>query len=130
MKKRKGWRQNQRFRTEISALQLDNDQDHDLARWTGVFELSEEFQAPLGITSYQGNITGNYYSLHKKPTAATSSLGDHSFLTPALSVGWRLPIAMTSSNRTAIFEPQVKAVHVGGADHTDKIPKPIPMITE
>ena len=25
-------------------------------------------------------------------------------------------------NRTAIFEPQVKAVYVGGADHTGKIP--------
>jgi LPS-assembly protein len=117
-----GWRQNQRFRTEISALQLDNDQDHDLARWSGVFELSEEFQMPLGVTSYQGNLTSNYYTLHKKPTAATSSLGDYSFHTPALSVGWRLPIAMTSLNRTAILEPQVKVVYVGGADHTDKIP--------
>ena len=54
--------------------------------------------------------------------AATSRLGDYSFLTPALSVGWRLPIAMTSQKRTAIFEPQVKAVYVGGKDHTDKIP--------
>ena len=121
-KEGKGWRQNQWLRTEISALQLDNDQGHDLARWSGVFELSEEFQIPLGVTSYQGNLTGNYYSLHKKPTAATSSLGDYSFLTPALSVGWRLPIAMTNQKRTAIFEPQVKAVYVGGKDHTDKIP--------
>ncbi len=121
-KEEKGWRQNQWLRTELSALQLDNDQDHDLARWSGVFELSEEFQTPLGVTSYQGNLTGNYYSLHQKPTAATSRLGDYSFLTPALSVGWRLPIAMTSTNQTAIFEPQVKAVQVGGADHTDKIP--------
>ena len=121
-KEEKGWRQNQWLRTEISALQLDNDQDHNLARWSGVFELSEEFQMPFGITSYQGNLTGSYYSLHKKPTAATSSLGDYSFLTPALSVGWRLPIAMTSINRTVIFEPQVKAVHVGGADYTGKIP--------
>ena len=86
-KEREGWRKNQRFRTEISALQLDNDQDHNLARWSGVFELSEEFQMPLGITSYEGNLTGNYYSLQKKPTAATTSLGDHSFVTPALSVG-------------------------------------------
>ena len=121
-KEEKGWRQNQWFRTEISALQLDNDQGHDLARWSGVFELSEEFQTPFGVTSYQGNLTGNYYSLHKKPTAATSRLGDYSFLTPALSVGWRLPIAMTNQKRTAIFEPQVKAVYVGGKDHTEKIP--------
>ncbi len=121
-KEERGWRQNQRLRTEISALQLDNDQGHDLARWSGVFELSEEFQVPLGITSYQGNITGNYYSLHKKPKAATSNLGDYSFLSHALSVGWRFPIAMTTSKQTAILEPRAKFVYVGGKNHTEKIP--------
>jgi LPS-assembly protein len=121
-KEEKGWRQNQWLRTEINALHLDNDQGYDLARWNGVLELSEEFQTPLGVTSYKGNLTGNYYSLQKKPTAATSALGDYTFLTPALSVGWRFPIAMTSQNRNAIFEPQVKAVYVGGTDRTSKIP--------
>ena len=121
-KEEKGWSKNQRFRTELSALQLDNDEGHDLARWSGIFELSEEFQLPLGTANYKANATGNYYSLHSKPSAAKSSLGDHSFITPALSIGWRLPIALTSSYRTAILEPQAQLAFVGGQDNTLKIP--------
>ncbi|MDC1382635.1 LPS assembly protein LptD [Candidatus Puniceispirillum sp.] len=121
-KEEKGWGKNQRFRTELSALQLDNDEGHDLARWSGVFELSEEFQLPLGTANYKANATGNYYSLHSKPTAATSSLGDHSFITPALSIGWRLPIALTGNYRTAILEPQAQLAIVGGQDNTPRIP--------
>ena len=118
----KGWRENQQFRTELSALQLDNDQGHDLARWSGVFELSEDFQLPFGIANYETNITGSYYSLHEKPNDATTKLGDHSFLTPALSIGWRLPIAVTGANRKAVFEPQTRLVYVGGKDRTSVIP--------
>ncbi len=121
-KEKKGWRRNQRFRTELSALQLDNDEGHDLARWSGVFELSEEFQLPLGTGNYKGNATGNYYTLHSKPSISNTSLGDHSFITPALSIGWRLPIALTSVYRTAILEPQAQLAFVGGSDHTLKIP--------
>ena len=121
-KEEKGWGKNQRFRTELSALQLDNDEGHDLARWSGVFELSEDIQLPLGTANYKANATGNYYSLHSKPSVATSSLGDHSFITPALSIGWRLPIALTSSYRTAILEPQAQLAFVGGEDNTLKIP--------
>ena len=121
-KAEKGWRHNQRLRTELSALQLDNDEGHDLARWSGVFELSEEFQLPLGTANYKANTTGNYYTLHSKPSTAASSLGDHSFVTPALSIGWRLPIALTSVYSTAILEPQAQLAFVGGKDYTLKIP--------
>ena len=121
-KEEKGWTKNQRFRSELSALQLDNDEGHDFARWSGVFELSEEIQLPLGTANYKANTTGNYYSLHSKPSAATSSLGDHSFITPAVSIGWRLPIALTSRHRTAILEPQAQLAFVGGEDNTLKIP--------
>ena len=121
-KTEKGWRANQQFRTELSALQLDNDQGYDLARWSGVFELSEEFKLPVGIANYEANITGSYYSLHAKPDDATTRLGEVSFVTPALSIGWRLPIAVTSANRTAIFEPQTRLVYVGGKDRTAIIP--------
>ena len=121
-KTQEAWRPNQRLRTELHALQLDNDRGHDLARWTGVLELSEGFQTPYGITDYEANITGYYYTMHSKPSGATTRLGDVSFVTPSLSAGWRLPIAVTGGTRTAIIEPQAKFVYVGGADHTDDIP--------
>ena len=41
----KGWRKNQSLRKELSAIQLDNDQGHDMARWSGIFEVAEEFRA-------------------------------------------------------------------------------------
>ena len=45
----KGWRSQQQLRTEISALQLDNDEDNDYARWSGVFEVTEDIPLPQGI---------------------------------------------------------------------------------
>ncbi|MDC1407213.1 LPS assembly protein LptD [Candidatus Puniceispirillum sp.] len=121
-KTEKGWRGNQLFRTELSAVQLDNDQGHDMARWSGIFEVAEDFELPLGIANYEANITGNYYSIHTKPDSAATSLGDISFATPALSVGWRLPIAVVGANRTAIFEPQARLAIIGGKDRTSAIP--------
>ena len=121
-KTEKGWRGNQLFRTELSAVQLDNDQGHDMARWSGIFEVAEDFELPLGIANYEANITSNYYSIHTKPDSAATSLGDISFVTPALSVGWRLPIAVVGANRTAIFEPQARLAFIGGKDRTSAIP--------
>ena len=118
----KGWRENQHFRTELSAIHLDNDEDHDLARWAGVFEVSEAFQLPIGITSYQANITGNYYTMQSKPNAATTKIGEVAFATPALSVGWQMPIVVSGLERSAIIEPQAKLVYVGGSDRTNDIP--------
>ena len=121
-KTEKGWRGNQLFRTELSDVQLDNDQGHDMARWSGIFEVAEDFELPLGIANYEANITSNYYSIHTKPDSAATSLGDISFVTPALSVGWRLPIAVVGANRTAIFEPQARLAFIGGKDRTSAIP--------
>jgi len=121
-KTEKGWRGNQKFRTELSAVQLDNDQGHDMARWSGIFEVAEDFELPLGIANYEANVTGNYYSIHTKPDSAVTKLGDFSFVTPALSVGWRLPIAAVGANRTAIFEPQARLAFIGGKDRTSIIP--------
>ena len=121
-KTEKGWRGNQKFRTELSAVQLDNDQGHDMARWSGIFEVAEDFEMPLGIANYEANVSGNYYSIHTKPDSAATSLGDISFVTPALSVGWRLPIAVVGANRTAIFEPQARLAFIGGKDRTSAIP--------
>jgi LPS-assembly protein len=121
-KTEKGWRGNQQFRTELSAVQLDNDQGHDLARWSGIFEVAEDFDLPLGVANYEANVTGNYYSIHTKPDSSATTLGDISFLTPAASLGWRLPIAVVGANRSAIFEPQARLAFVGGKDRTSIIP--------
>ena len=116
-----GWRKNQQFRREFSAIQLDNDQSHDMARWSGVLEVTEDFYLPIGVANYEANITGDYYSVSSKPTDAQAELGDHAFLTPALSVGWRLPMVMVVGTRKAVIEPTVRIAHIGGENRTSKI---------
>ncbi len=118
----KGWRQNQRFRREISILHLDNDEGYDLARWNSTLTISEEIKMPLGIASYEGNVSANHYSLHNKPDDATSSLGDYTFATPSLAIGWRIPTALVSKSSTSTLEPQAKFIYVGGRDYTNIIP--------
>ena len=117
-----GWRQNQRLRTELGAVQLDNDRGHDLARWTGVVEISEDFQTSFGVASYEANITGNYYTMHAKPAGATSRLGDVSFATPSAALGWRVPVLVASGSRSVILEPQAKLSYIGGRNLTNDIP--------
>ncbi|MDC0492805.1 LPS assembly protein LptD [Alphaproteobacteria bacterium] len=118
----KGWRKNQSLRKELSAIQLDNDQGHDMARWSGVLEVAEDFHLPLGIANYKANITGDYYSIHTKPNDVDAVIGDHAFATPALSVGWQIPITVKSESRRAVIEPLARLAYVGGNDRASKIP--------
>ncbi len=121
-KLQQGWKTNQKLRTEISAIQLDNDEEHDLARWSGTAEVSEEFHRGPFVNSYKANLMASYYSLHGKPAAATSNLGEFGQINPSLSLGARLPLVVTGLGRTAMFEPKAQLVWVGGADRTQKVP--------
>lgn len=121
-KVQEGFRPNQEMRTEISAIQVDDDEGHNMARWAGVVEFSEEFVAGPGVASYAAGATGTYYSIHKKPLASNTRTDDLAQVNPAASIGWRLPIAVTGYDRYAILEPQVQLVHVGGPNRTKDIP--------
>jgi len=121
-KVRLGWRPNQTFLTEISAIQLDNDEQHDLARWSGAFEVSEEFRRNALITGYRANVTGSYYAIHTKPDSATTDTGEIGQINPSMSLGARLPVAISGWGRSAILEPKAQLVWVGGADRTQEVP--------
>jgi len=117
-----GWRPQQKLRTEISALQLDNDEDNDYARWTGIVEAKEDFTLKTGIGSYAANVIASHYEIHRQSRTATTKLGAVSTINPSLSVGWRLPLGFTGFGRTAMIEPKVQLTYVGGNDKTDDIP--------
>ena len=121
-KLQQGWKPTQKLRTEISAIQLDNDEEHDLARWSGTAEISEEFHRGPLVNSYTANVMASYYSLHGKPAAATSKLGEFGQINPSLSLGARLPLVVSGLGRTAMFEPKAQLVWVGGADRTQEVP--------
>ena len=121
-KEKQGWRPNQKLLTEISAIQLDNDEEHDLARWSGMAEIAEEFRQDAMITSYRANITGSYYAIHTKPSADTTDTGEVGQVNPSLALGARMPLAVTGWGRSAVVEPKMQLAWVGGADRTDDIP--------
>ncbi len=121
-KTRQGWRPNQQLRTEISALQLDNDEDNDYARWSGVFEVKEDFPMQVGIGNYTANLTANYYEMHSQSSGASTKLGTVAQASPSATLGWRLPVAVTGFGRTAIVQPRAQVTYVGGNDRTTDIP--------
>ncbi len=121
-KYQKGWNPRQQIRTELSAIQLDNDKAHDLARWSGVAEISEETKRGPFVNSYMAKVMASYYSLHTKPDDATTKLGDFGQINPSLSLGTRLPLSVSRRGNTAIFEPKAQIVWVGGTDRTQEIP--------
>ena len=117
-----GMRSSQRITTEISAIQVDNDDGHNMSRWTGNVELHDEIRTGRVVTDLKAGAIGAYYSIQKKPTSATTKTDDLGRITPQLSAGWRLPVAVSSSKRSTILEPRLQLVHVGGPDMTDDIP--------
>ena len=85
-------------------------------------EISEEFHRGPFFNSYKANLMASYYSLHSKPANAVSKLGDFGQINPAISLGARLPLAVSGLDKTAMFEPKGQLVWVGGADKTQQVP--------
>ena len=121
-KVRPGARPSQRIKTEISAMQVDNDEGHDMSRWTGNVELSDELEAGGITTELKAGVIGSYYSIQKKPAAATTKTDDLGRVTPMASVEWRSPISVSSASRSGVLEPRLQLAYVGGQDKTDEIP--------
>ena len=118
-KVRPGLRPRQRIKTEISAIQVDNDDEHDL-RWTGNVELHDEIKTGRVVTDLRAEAIA-VYSIQKSPPARRlrPMIGP---MTPQISAGWRMPLALTSLQRSTVLEPRMQLVYVGGPDMTDDIP--------
>ena len=117
-----GLRPGQNIKTEISAIQVDNDEGHDMSRWTGNLEISDQIDTGGISTEVKGGVIGSYYSIQKKPAAATTKTDDLGKVTPQASIGWRAPFAVTGSERSAVLEPRLQFAYIGGSDKTDEIP--------
>ena len=106
-----GLRESQTMKTEISAIQVDNDEGHDLSRWTGNVELSDRIDTGGIITEVKTGVIGSYYSVQKKPAAATTKTDD-----------MRAPVSLAGSSRSAVLEPRLQFAYTGGKDKTADIP--------
>ena len=117
-----GLRESQTIKTEISAIQVDNDEGHEMSRWTSNLELADRFDTGGIITEVKTGVIGSYYSVQKKPAAAATRTDDIGHLTPQASIGWRAPVSLTGATRAAVLEPRLQFAFVGGKDRTDDIP--------
>ena len=117
-----GFRSGQTLKTEISAIQLDNDEGHDMSRWVGNVEITDRLSDGPVKTDARAGVIGSYYSIQKKPAAAATKTDDLGRITPMASVSVRYPLAVSTKRGTAIVEPQVQFAYVGGTDRTADIP--------
>ncbi|MBL6673122.1 MAG: LPS-assembly protein LptD [Alphaproteobacteria bacterium] len=117
-----GFRNGQTLKTEINAIQLDNDEGHDMSRWVGNVEITDRLSDGPVKTDARAGVIGSYYSIQKNPAAAATKTDDLGRITPMASVSVRYPLAVSTKRGTAIVEPQVQFAYVGGTDRTADIP--------
>ncbi len=114
----------QTVRQQFSALQLDNDEGHELVRWTGL--VGSAFRYDLGghIFSASGDLLGSYHDIQAtdNPSDKLSTIGQGHVVATA---EWQYPFGVVfgKEEKTAvIIAPKIKAIGIEGSDRTDRIP--------
>lgn len=118
---RDGYRDGQTIRTEVSAIQLDNDEGHDLVRWSSDISLQEEYTLFSGTIDAEIGIMSSIYDIHEK-TEASKHDGEIGQANPYISLDWRAPVAAIADFGTIMLEPRAKLTHIDGTDRTQEIP--------
>ena len=116
-----GFRPSQVIRTELSALQLDNDDGHDLVRWSGDIAIEEQFSLLGGQFDTEFGVMTSAYDIQKKKDDAHHD-GEIGQANPYVSLDWRAAAATVSELGTVMLEPRAKLTFIGGADRTQEVP--------
>ena len=95
-KVRPGLRPGQRIKTEISAIQVDNDDQHDLSRWVGNVEMHDEIKTLACCHRPAGGRDRKLLQHPEEACQRDNKTDDLGRVTPQLSAGWRMPLALTS----------------------------------
>ena len=109
------------MRTRLSALQLDNDNGHEMQRWTGMTEFIQTREMIGGRTRLEAGFTGSYHNIEQRADGKTK-LGELGRGHSHVSADWQAPIEVKLGNQPFLLTPRLKATHIGGADRTDDIP--------
>lgn len=115
---------NQTIRQELSALQLDNDEGHDMVRWTGLLGTRYQHKANGHILTATGDLLGSYHDIQSN----NSGNGDLNELGQAQVIvtgEWQYPVGVTYGDEkkaSAILSPKVKLTAIEGSDRTAHIP--------
>ena len=116
-----GFRGNQEIRTEVSAIQVANDEGHDMTRWSSDVSIEDEFTFLNGSLDTQIGVMSSIYDIKKK-TSESAHDGEIGQANPYVSLDWRAPVAAVADFGIVMLEPRAKITYIGGADRTDEVP--------
>ena len=115
---------NQTIRQELSAQSLNNDEGHDILRWTGL--LGTRFQHKMNghVLTATGDLLGTYHDIRSNASGSgdTHEVGQGQVI---MTGGWQYPLGITYGNgntASAIITPRIKFTGIEGSDRTDDIP--------
>jgi len=116
-----GFREDQTIRTEVSAIQLRNDEGHDMTRWSSDVSIQEEYKLFDGSLDVELGVMSSVYDIQKKTDEANHD-GEIGQANHYASLDWRAPVATVADFGVVMLEPRAKLTFIGGADRTDEVP--------
>lgn len=120
-KTRRGVTENQTLKTEFSLLQLDNDDSHEMVRWTALQSLLHKHSFLGGVMSYQVDGLATYHDIQNTddPEFALKQFGGANLIG---SAGWHRIVPTSIGDTPAILTPKLKLTAIEGSDRTDETP--------
>ena len=120
----KGPFRDQIVRRELTALQLDNDEGHELVRWTALLGTERKYSQNGHILTASGDLMASYHDVQKTDdnTDELSTFGQGNAI---ISGEWKYPLGVQYGkglSSTAIITPRVKTIVIDGSDRTDELP--------
>lgn len=120
----KGPFKNQTVRRELSALQLDNDEKHELVRWTALIGTERKFTHNGHIMTASGDLLASYHDVQKtnRDEDKLSIFGQGNAI---VSGEWKYPLGVRYGEKSvssAVITPRMKTIIIDGSDKTDVLP--------
>ena len=120
----KGPYRDQIVRRELTALQVDNDEGHELVRWTALLGTERTYSYGGHILTASGDLLASYHDVQKTDdnTDKLSTFGQGNAI---VSAEWKYPLGVhygEGLGSTAILTPRVKTIVIDGSDRTDELP--------
>ena len=120
----KGPYRDQIVKRELTALQVDNDEGHELVRWTALLGTERTYSYGGHILTASGDLLASYHDVQKTDdnTDKLSTFGQGNAI---VSAEWKYPLGVhygEGLGSTAILTPRVKTIVIDGSDRTDELP--------
>ena len=106
---------------EMSALELDDDEGHDLFRYSNKLTAHRKLKLKKGISFIETSISGNFYDVSKNKSNPDNT-GKINSINSFISFGWEDYLPTKVFQNQSILKPQIQAVLINGSDHVNHIP--------